>query len=125
MVGNHTGGNMSPETIFFTLAFQTFFGVERRFHQLAHNLVPHPPPSAPLLRRFGTVAASHENARNALESGRRTADLSGRGLGGPPSDLAIDNKVDFGGRRGSFASRSTRACQSSRWSRSAARKRRC
>src|SRR5437763_12040113 len=40
LVGNHSGGNMIPDTMIFTLAFSTFFGVERRFYQLAHNLVP-------------------------------------------------------------------------------------
>ena len=37
LVGNHTGGNMSPEVTIFTLAFNTYFGVERLFYQLAHN----------------------------------------------------------------------------------------
>ena len=39
LVGNHSGGNMTPDTTVFTLAFNTYFGVERRFFQLAHNLV--------------------------------------------------------------------------------------
>ena len=39
LVGNHSGGNLTPDTHVFTLAFSTYFGVERRFHQLAHNLV--------------------------------------------------------------------------------------
>jgi hypothetical protein len=50
----------------FTLAFNTFFGVERPFYQLAHNLVL-TSPIGPYLRKFGTVAASPENARKALE----------------------------------------------------------
>src|SRR5215212_10144627 len=39
LVGNHSGGNTSPDSITFTLAFTSYFGVERRFHQLAHKLV--------------------------------------------------------------------------------------
>src|SRR4051795_10931282 len=39
IVGNHSGGNVTPDTLVFTLAFNTYFGVERRFYQLAHNLV--------------------------------------------------------------------------------------
>src|SRR5919106_7091751 len=39
LVGNHSGGNMSPDTLVLTMAFSTYFGVERRFYQLAHNLV--------------------------------------------------------------------------------------
>src|SRR6266498_2154168 len=39
LVGNHSGGTITPDTIVFTLAFNTYFGVERAFYQLAHNLV--------------------------------------------------------------------------------------
>src|SRR3954453_19090346 len=39
LVGNPSGGNLTPDTGVFTLAFSTYFGVERVFHQLAHNLV--------------------------------------------------------------------------------------
>ena len=61
MVGNHSGGNITPDTGVFTLAFTAYFGVERRFHQLAHNLVLSMPRLG-FLRKFGTVAASPENA---------------------------------------------------------------
>ena len=77
LVGNHSGGNLTPDTTIFTLAFSTFFGVERRFYQLAHNLVL-AMPTLGSLRKFGTVAASPENARKALESWGRAARLSGR-----------------------------------------------
>src|ERR1700729_28476 len=56
LVGNHSGGNMTPDTIIFTLAFSTYFGVERPFFQLAPNLVL-AIPGLGSLRRFGTVAA--------------------------------------------------------------------
>lgn len=98
LVGNHTGGNMSPETIFFTLAFSTYFGVERRFHQLAHNLVL-ASPLGPFLRRFGTVAASHENALKALDAGAAV-------LVFPGGDWEVhrpswqSSQIDFGGRKG-------------------------
>jgi 1-acyl-sn-glycerol-3-phosphate acyltransferase len=98
LVGNHTGGNMSPETITFTLAFSTFFGVERRFHQLAHNLVL-ASPLGPFLRNFGTVAASHDNARKALEAGSAV-------LVFPGGDWEVSrpswqsSRIDFGGRKG-------------------------
>jgi 1-acyl-sn-glycerol-3-phosphate acyltransferase len=68
LVGNHSGGNMTPDTGVFILAFSTYFGVERRFHQLAHNLVVSR-PGLGFLRKFGTVAASPENAERALRSG--------------------------------------------------------
>src|SRR4030095_13022308 len=68
LVGNHSGGTITPDTVIFTLAFNAYFGVERPFYQLAHNLVL-TSPIGPFLRRFGTVAASHENARKALDAG--------------------------------------------------------
>ena len=98
LVGNHTGGNLAPETIIFTLAFSTYFGVERRFHQLAHNLVL-ASPLGPFLRRFGTVAASHDNARKALEADAAV-------LVFPGGDWEVhrpswqSSKIDFGGRKG-------------------------
>jgi 1-acyl-sn-glycerol-3-phosphate acyltransferase len=98
MVGNHSGGNMTPDTFIFTLAFSTYFGVERAFHQLAHNLVM-ASPYARLLRSGGTVAASPENARTALESGAALLVYPGGDweVHRPTRDR---NKVDFAGRKG-------------------------
>jgi 1-acyl-sn-glycerol-3-phosphate acyltransferase len=98
LVGNHSGGNITPDTIVFTLAFNTFFGVERPFYQLAHNLVL-TSPAGPYLRRFGTVAASHENARKAL-------DCDAAVLVYPGGDWEVNrptweaNRIDFAQRKG-------------------------
>src|SRR5437660_3841615 len=67
LVGNHSGGNLTPDTTVFTLAFCAYFGVERAFFQLAHNLVLSM-PGLGFLRKYGTVAASPQNAQQALES---------------------------------------------------------
>jgi 1-acyl-sn-glycerol-3-phosphate acyltransferase len=98
LVGNHSGGNLTPDTVIFTLAFSTFFGVERRFYQLAHNLVL-AMPTLGSLRKFGTVAASPENARKALDSGAAL-------LVYPGGDYEVHrpswerHRVDFGDRKG-------------------------
>ncbi|HSO99658.1 MAG TPA: lysophospholipid acyltransferase family protein [Solirubrobacteraceae bacterium] len=98
LVGNHSGGNMTPDTLVFSLAFNTYFGVERAFYQLAHNLVLSMPALAGL-RKFGTVAASHENARKALRSGAAL-------LVYPGGDVEVhrpswhSHRVDFAGRKG-------------------------
>src|SRR3954454_9914501 len=68
LVGNHSGGNVTPDTTVLTLAFATYFGVERRFYQLAHNLVLSM-PGLGFLRKYGTVAASPQNAELALDQG--------------------------------------------------------
>jgi 1-acyl-sn-glycerol-3-phosphate acyltransferase len=98
LIGNHSGGNVPPDTFVFTLAFCSYFGVERPFYQLAHNLVVSAPPLG-WLRKFGTVAANHENAQLALESGAAL-------LVYPGGDYEVfrpsweRHKVDFDGRMG-------------------------
>lgn len=98
MVGNHSGGNLPPDTFVFTLAFCSYFGVERPFFQLAHNLVVSM-PGLGSLRKFGTVAANHDNATMALKSGAAL-------LVYPGGDYEVfrpswkRHEVDFGGRKG-------------------------
>ena len=98
LVGNHSGGNLTPDTTVFTLAFSAYFGVERRFYQLAHNLVLSM-PGLGFLRKFGTVAASPANAEKALRSGAAV-------LVYPGGDHEVhrpswhSHRVDFAGRRG-------------------------
>jgi 1-acyl-sn-glycerol-3-phosphate acyltransferase len=98
LVGNHSGGNLTPDTGVFTLAFTTYFGVERRFYQLAHNLVL-TMPGLRFLRKYGTVAANTENANKALDSGAAL-------LVYPGGDYEVHrpswetDKVDFGRRKG-------------------------
>ena len=98
MVGNHSGGNLTPDTGVFTLAFSTYFGVERRFHQLAHNLVLSM-PGLGWLRKYGTVAATPQNAERALDRGAAL-------LVYPGGDYEVhrpsweSGTVDFDGRKG-------------------------
>jgi 1-acyl-sn-glycerol-3-phosphate acyltransferase len=98
LVGNHSGGNVTPDTLVFTLAFYSYFGVERSFFQLAHNLVLSM-PGLGSLRRFGTVAASPANAERALRSGAAL-------LVYPGGDHEVHrpvwerHKVSFDGRKG-------------------------
>lgn len=98
LVGNHSGGNVPPDTFVFTLAFCSYFGVERPFYQLAHNLVVSAPPLR-WLRKFGTVAANPDNARMALASGAAV-------LVYPGGDYEVHrpswerHRVDFDGRSG-------------------------
>src|SRR5437763_3949154 len=98
LVGNHSGGNLLPDTAVFTLAFSTYFGAERPFYQLAHNLVLTLPGLASL-RKFGTVAASPGNAQKALRSGAAL-------LVYPGGDYEVHrpswerNRIDFDGRKG-------------------------
>src|SRR3954470_2000721 len=98
LVGNHSGGNLTPDTGVFTLAFNAYFGVERPFYQLAHNLVLSM-PGLSFLRKFGTVAASPSNAEQALSSGAAL-------LVYPGGDYEVHrpiwerHRVDFNRRKG-------------------------
>src|SRR6201992_2552374 len=98
LIGNHSGGNVPPDTCVFTLAFCSYFGVERPFYQLAHNLVVSM-PGLGSLRKFGTVAANHDNATLALQSGVAL-------LVYPGGDYEVfrpswkRHEVDFDGRMG-------------------------
>jgi 1-acyl-sn-glycerol-3-phosphate acyltransferase len=98
LVGNHSGGNLTPDSLVFSLAFNTYFGVERGFYQLAHNLVLSL-PGLGWMRKHGTIAAGHENAHAALAGGNAL-------LVYPGGDYEVHRpswesaKVDFGGRKG-------------------------
>ena len=89
---------MAPDLFVFVLAFSTYFGVERRFYQLAHNGVV-ATPAGQIVRKYGTVAADPKNAELALESGAAV-------LVYPGGDHEVfrpsweSDKVDFGGRKG-------------------------
>jgi 1-acyl-sn-glycerol-3-phosphate acyltransferase len=89
---------MAPDLFVFVLAFSTYFGVERRFYQLAHNGVV-ASPAGLIVRRYGTVAADPRNAELALRSGAAV-------LVYPGGDYEVfrpsweSGKVDFGGRKG-------------------------
>ena len=97
-VANHSGGNMTPDSIVFTLAFNAYFGVERPLYALAHNLVLSF-PGLGFLRRHGVIAASPGNAKKALESGAAV-------LVYPGGDHEVHrpvwerNRVNFNDRKG-------------------------
>jgi 1-acyl-sn-glycerol-3-phosphate acyltransferase len=69
LVGNHSGGTLIADTFVFSQYFYDHFGPERRFHQLAHDLVFQVPGIRASLSRFGTVPASPDNMRDALARG--------------------------------------------------------
>ena len=66
LVGNHSGGTMIADTFVLAQAFYDHFGPDRRFHQLAHDLVFRVPGLRTLVQRYGTVPASRSNMRRAL-----------------------------------------------------------
>ncbi|HEX2392493.1 MAG TPA: 1-acyl-sn-glycerol-3-phosphate acyltransferase [Solirubrobacterales bacterium] len=99
LVGNHSGGNVIVDTLIFSLAFSTRFGVERPFHQLAHNLAVGWPLVGGLLRKSGTLSASHRHAEKALAAGAPVLVYPG-GDWETHRPSWHGNEIDFAGRKG-------------------------
>jgi 1-acyl-sn-glycerol-3-phosphate acyltransferase len=97
LVGNHSGGTLIADTFVFAGEFYEHFGPERRFHQLAHDVAVRVPGTG--ISRWGTVAASHDNARRAFDMGAPV-------LVYPGGDYETfrpswhSDRIQFGGRKG-------------------------
>src|SRR3954465_6467086 len=98
LVGNPSGGLYIADTFVFSAAFYDHFGPDQRFHQLAHDVAAKSPLLG-LIRRYGVVPASHDNARAAF-------DLGAPVLVYPGGDYETfrpswhSDKIEFGGRQG-------------------------
>ena len=66
-VGNHSGGNMTPDSMVFMLAFNTYFGVERPIYALAHSLVTSWPIVGSLAGKWGIITARPNAAEAVLD----------------------------------------------------------
>jgi 1-acyl-sn-glycerol-3-phosphate acyltransferase len=99
LVGNHSGGTLIADTFIFSQAFYDHFGTERRFHQLAHDLVFQVPGVRGSLMRYGTVPANPDNMRRALDRGAALLVYPGGDYESYRPSWESD-KVDFGGRKG-------------------------
>ena len=99
LVGNHSGGTLIADTFVFAYAFIKHFGSERLFHQLVHDVAINLPMVARGLRKYGGMAASHENAERALERGAAVLVYPGGDWESYRPTWQQD-KVDFAGRRG-------------------------
>jgi 1-acyl-sn-glycerol-3-phosphate acyltransferase len=68
LVGNHSGGTLIADSFVLAAAFYRRFDSDRRFHQLTHDIAARMPGLA-ILRRYGALRATQENARKAFELG--------------------------------------------------------
>jgi 1-acyl-sn-glycerol-3-phosphate acyltransferase len=99
LVGNHSGGTLIADTFAFAYAFYEHFGAERPFFQLAHDLAVGIPGLSVLIRRYGTISASHGNAGRALATGAAVLVYPGGDYDSyRPSWQS--GSVSFGGRTG-------------------------
>jgi 1-acyl-sn-glycerol-3-phosphate acyltransferase len=97
LVGNHSGGTLIADTFVFAGEFYAHFGPERRFHQLAHDVAARLPGTG--LGRWGTVAASHDNARKAFDKAAPVLVYPGGDYETYRPSWHSD-RIEFGGRKG-------------------------
>ena len=98
-VGNHSGGNMTPDSMVFMLAFNTYFGVERPVYALAHSLVTSWPVIGPLASKWGIITAGPKAANAALESGASVLVYPGGDVE-THRPWSARHEIRFDGRRG-------------------------
>jgi 1-acyl-sn-glycerol-3-phosphate acyltransferase len=99
LVGNHSGGTLIADTFVFAQHFYDHFGPQRRFHQLAHDLVFRLPGARASLSRFGTVPANRDNMRRALGRGAALLVYPG-GDHETYRPTWESDRIDFAGRTG-------------------------
>jgi 1-acyl-sn-glycerol-3-phosphate acyltransferase len=99
LVGNHSGGTWIADTFVFAYEFYEHFGADRPFYQLAHDLAAKMPGLSALIRKYGTLAASHENAERALDAGAALLVYPGGDWESFRPSWHSD-EIEFGGRSG-------------------------
>ncbi|MHB8509879.1 MAG: lysophospholipid acyltransferase family protein [Candidatus Dormibacteria bacterium] len=99
LVGNHSGGNYIPDSFILGMAFATYFGSERPWYALTHSAAMAAPLVGNLLKAFGSIPASRENANEALSRGACVLVYPGGDIETyrPWSER---NLIKFAGRRG-------------------------
>jgi 1-acyl-sn-glycerol-3-phosphate acyltransferase len=99
VVGNHSGGNYIPDSFILGMAFATYFGSERPWYALTHSAAMAFPVVGQILKSFGSIPATPQNAEEALRRGACV-------LVYPGGDIETfrpwreRNVVKFGGRMG-------------------------
>lgn len=99
LVGNHSGGMLTPDTSAFFCAWYRERGIDDPFVGLAFDLAFSLEPLARFFQRIGEVPASMDNAREALAAGYPVLVYPGGDYDAfrPWSER---NRIDFGGRQG-------------------------
>ena len=123
LVGNHSGGNLTPDTIVFTLAFYTYFGVERR-------LLPARPQPRPRLAVRADPAPLRHGGRLPRARAQAPSRPAPRCSSIPGGDWEVHRPSLAEREQGRLrrpqglhpAGAGRRTCRSSPWSRSAARR---
>ena len=99
LVGNHSGGFYIVDTFAFAYAFASYFGPERRFHPLSHDVAVGLPGLSGLLRKYGGLPASNDCAARAFELGGAVLVYPGGEVESFRPTVRSD-EIDFADRKG-------------------------
>ncbi len=98
IVGNHSGGMLTPDVLILAAAFYRRFGYERPLYTLGHDGMFVGPMSG-WLARLGLIRAASENTARALRSGGVVLVFPG-GIYDAYRPTLAENVIDFNGRTG-------------------------
>lgn len=98
IVGNHSGGMLTPDVLIFAAAFYRRFGYQRPLYTLGHDGMFVGPMSG-WLTRLGVIRASSANTARALRSGGVVLVFPG-GIYDAYRPTLTENVIDFNGRTG-------------------------
>ncbi len=99
IVGNHSGGTLSPDSFLFGDAVAERYGYDALPYALGHSTVFAIPGVGEFLRRLGAVRARHQNAERLFDAGYKVMVYPGGDVDSlrPYRDR---NRIVFDGRRG-------------------------
>nr|WP_082984324.1 lysophospholipid acyltransferase family protein [Mycobacterium sp. 1465703.0] len=98
VVGNHSGGMLTPDVLIFAAAFYRRFGYQRPLYTLGHDGM-FVGPMADWLSRLGVIRATVKNTARALRSGGVVLVFPG-GIYDAYRPTLAENVIDFNGRTG-------------------------
>jgi 1-acyl-sn-glycerol-3-phosphate acyltransferase len=99
LVGNHSGGNLVPDTAVTMLAWFRERGLDDPLIGLAMDGVFGIPGFETLMRKLGQIPASHDNAEKALRAGHSVLVYPG-GAKEAFRPWTDRNRIEFSGHRG-------------------------
>jgi 1-acyl-sn-glycerol-3-phosphate acyltransferase len=98
LVGNHSGGLLTPDFAIFAVDYYQRFGYDRPLYALGHDSMFHG-PGTDILPHFGIIQASPENAAAALASECPVMVYPGGDMD-VYRPTVLENVIDFAGHTG-------------------------
>ena len=98
VVGNHSGGVLTPDMSVLAVGFYDTYGYQRPLFALGHDML-FAGPAAELLKRTGVIRATPENAAEALAAGGVVLVFPGGDYDAYRPTFS-ENTISFGGRTG-------------------------